>query len=93
MNKAFESITSFVSDITSLLQGLVVLGIVVGILFDDYFGVIAGLGDLMSKFGDAGFAGLLALMLIVFWYLFFIPKYDEHQSKQASKSGIAKFAH
>ena len=68
MNKAFESITSFVSDITSLLQGLVVLGIVVGILFDDYLGVIAGLGDLMSKFGDAGFAGLLALMLIVFWY-------------------------
>ena len=68
MNKAFESVTSFVTDITSLLQGLVVLGIVVGILFDDYFGVIAGLGDLMSKFGDAGFAGLLALMLIVFWY-------------------------
>ena len=68
MNKAFESITSIVSDITSLLQGLVVLGIVVGIRFDDYFGVIAGLGDLMSKFGDAGFAGLLALMLIVFWY-------------------------
>ena len=68
MNKAFESVTSFVTDITSLLQGLVELGIVVGILFDDYFGVIAGLGDLMSKFGDAGFAGLLALMLIVFWY-------------------------
>ena len=30
---------------------------------------------------------------LTFWYLFFIPKYDEHQSKQASKSGIAKFAH
>ena len=68
MNKAFESVTSFVTDVTSLLKGLVVLGIVVGILFDDYFGVIAGLGDLMSKFGDAGFSGLLALMLIVFWY-------------------------
>ena len=68
MNKAFESVTSFVTDVTSLLKGLVVLGIVVGILFDDYFGVIAGLGDLMSKFGDAGFAGLLALMRIVFWY-------------------------
>ena len=68
MNKAFERVTSFVTDVTSLLKGLVVLGIVVGILFDDYFGVIAGLGDLMSKFGDAGFAGLLALMLIVFWY-------------------------
>lgn len=68
MNKAFESVTSFVTDVTSLLKGLVVLGIVVGILFDDYFGVIAGIGNLMSKFGDAGFAGLLALMLIVFWY-------------------------
>ena len=68
MNKAFDTVTSFIGDVTSLLKGLVVLGIVVGILFDDYFGVIAGLGDLMSKFGDAGFAGLLALMLIVFWY-------------------------
>ena len=68
MNKAFDTVTSFIGDVTSLLKGLVVLGIVVGIIFDDYFGVIAGIGDLMSKFGDAGFAGLLALMLIVFWY-------------------------
>ena len=68
MNKAFETVTAFIGDVTSLLKGLVVLGIVVGILFDDYFGVIAGIGDLMSKFGYAGFAGLLALMLIVFWY-------------------------
>ena len=68
MNKAFETVTASIADVTSLLKGLVVLGIVVGILFDDYFGVIAGIGDLMSKFGDAGFAGLLALMLIVFWY-------------------------
>ena len=68
MNKAFEAVTSFIGDVTSLLTGLVVLGLVVGILFDDYLGVIAGIGDLMSKFGDAGFAGLLALMLIVFWY-------------------------
>ena len=68
MNKAFDTVTSFIGDVTSLLKGLVVLGIVVGILFDDYFGDIAGIGDLMSKFGDAGFAGLLALMLIVFWY-------------------------
>ncbi len=47
---------------------LIVLGIVVGVLFEDYFGVIGGIGDLMSKFGDGGFAGLLALILIVMWY-------------------------
>ena len=68
MNKAFDTVTSFIGDVTSLLKGLGVLGIVVGILFDDYFGVIAAIGELMGKFGDAGFAGLLALMLIVFWY-------------------------
>ena len=68
MDKAFKTVTSFVDDVTGLLKGLVVLGIVVGILFDDYFGVIAAIGELMSKFGDAGFAGLLALMLIVFWH-------------------------
>ena len=68
MNKAFETVTAFIGDVTNLLKGLVVLGIVVGILFDDYFGVIAGIGDLMSKFGDAGVDGRLALMLIVCWY-------------------------
>ena len=68
MKKAFETVTSFINDVTGLLQGLVVLGIVVGILFNDYFGVITAIGDLMAKFGDAEFAGLLALMLIVFWY-------------------------
>ena len=68
MKKAFETVTSFVEDVSALLRGLVMLGIVVGILYDDYFGVVAAIGELMSKFGDAGFAGLLALMIIVFWY-------------------------
>ena len=45
MNKAFDTVTSFIGDVTSLLKGLVVLGIVVGILFEDFFGVIAGIGD------------------------------------------------
>ena len=68
MKKAFETVTAFVEDVSALLRGLVMLGIVVGILFDDYFGEYAAIGELMSKFGDAGFAGLLAFMIIVFWY-------------------------
>ena len=31
MNKAFETVTAFIGDVTNLLKGLVVLGIVVGI--------------------------------------------------------------
>ena len=51
-----------------LLKSLVVVGIIVGILFDDFFGVIGGLGRIMAQFGDAGFAGILALMIRVMWY-------------------------
>ncbi|HJM34403.1 MAG: hypothetical protein VYB62_06220 [Candidatus Neomarinimicrobiota bacterium] len=51
-----------------LLKSLVVVGIIVGILFDDFFGVIGGLGRIMAQFGDAGFAGILALMILVMWY-------------------------
>ncbi len=42
--------------------------VIVGILFDDFFGVIAGLGRIMSQFGDAGFAGILSLAILVMWY-------------------------
>ena len=51
-----------------LLKSPVVVGIIVGILFDDFFGVIGGLGRIMAQFGDAGFAGILALMILVMWY-------------------------
>ncbi len=68
MQKALQTVTKWISDVTDLLKMLIVLGVVVGVLFNDYFGVIAGIGDLMSKFGDAGFAGLLALILVVMWY-------------------------
>ena len=39
-----------------------------GILFDDPFGVIAGVGRIMGQFGDAGLAGLLALIFLVAMY-------------------------
>ncbi len=58
-----------ISDNTSVAMPIKnMIGIVVGILFDDFFGVISGLGRVMTQFGDAGFAGILALMIIVMWY-------------------------
>jgi hypothetical protein len=39
-----------------------------GILFDDYFGVIEGIGRVIAQFGDGGLAGLLALIIIAMWY-------------------------
>ena len=65
---ALQTVYEWLGQITDLLKTLVVIGIVVGILFDDFFGVISGLGRVMTQFGDAGFAGILALMIIVMWY-------------------------
>ena len=65
----FETLNEWLGIATDLLKSLVVIGIVVGILFDDFFGVIEGLGRVMAQFGDAGLAGLLALMILVMWYL------------------------
>tara|TARA_B100001250_G_scaffold326706_1_gene290754 strand:+ start:95 stop:307 length:213 start_codon:yes stop_codon:yes gene_type:complete len=68
MKKAIANITDWINQATGLLQSLVVLGVIVGILFDDPFGVIAGIGRLMSQVGDSGLAGLVALLLVVLWY-------------------------
>ena len=64
----FETLNEWLGIATDLLKSLVVIGIVVGILFDDFFGVIEGLGRVMAQFGDAGLAGLLALMILCLLY-------------------------
>ena len=68
MKQIISSVNEWINDITSLLQGLIVLGVVVGILFNDYFGVIGGIGNLMGQIGENGLAGLVALLLVVLWY-------------------------
>ena len=68
MKQIISNVNGWITDFTDLLQGLVVLGIVVGILFNDYFGVIGGIGRLMEQLGENGLAGLVALILVVLWY-------------------------
>ncbi|OUW62054.1 MAG: hypothetical protein CBD58_02385 [bacterium TMED198] len=68
MKQTIATISGWISDITKLLQTLVVLGIVLGILFEDYFGVIGNLSDLFTSLGEQGLAGLVALLLVVLWY-------------------------
>ena len=68
MKNAIGMVTEWINEFTKLLQTLVVFGVVVGILFNDPFGVIAGIGNLMGQVGESGLAGLVALMLVVLWY-------------------------
>ena len=68
MKQVISSVNGWVIAITEFLQGLIVLGVVIGILFNDYFGVIGGIGKLMENIGENGLAGLVALVLVVLWY-------------------------
>ena len=68
MKKAMGTITTWLNDFTDLLKALLVLGILSGILYNDMFGVVAGIGRLMANIGDGGLAGLVALVLVVKWY-------------------------
>ena len=68
MNDAIAKLTGWISKLTDLLISLVILGVIVGILFNDPFGVIAGVGNLFSQIGDNGLAGLLVLYLIYMTY-------------------------
>ena len=68
MKDALGLITGWLNSITDVLKALIALGVAVGLIFDDYFGVIAGIGSMMQQFGNAGIAGLIALLLIVSFY-------------------------
>ncbi|MBC8213880.1 MAG: hypothetical protein H8E71_04500 [Candidatus Marinimicrobia bacterium] len=68
MKKVLSTVSDWIATITDFLKGIIILGVVIGILFDDYFGVIAGIGKLMGEFGQSGLAGLVALVLVVAWY-------------------------
>tara|TARA_B100001123_G_C14526983_1_gene716675 strand:- start:65 stop:283 length:219 start_codon:yes stop_codon:yes gene_type:complete len=68
MKKVVAELTSWIGTFVDLLKLLVVLGVVTGILYDDYFGVIGNIGEIMAKLGQEGLAGLVALVLLVSWY-------------------------
>jgi hypothetical protein len=68
MKEALEFVKKWLGELIELLKLLIVVGAIVGILFDDYFGVIEGIGRVIAQFGDGGLAGLLALIIIAMWY-------------------------
>ena len=60
-----STVQGVVSGLVSLIKGLIVLFVFVNILFPTGYDPIGGLVDLVSTFLDGGFAGLLALLLLL----------------------------
>ena len=68
MKEVLKTVTEWLSSITELLTSLIVFGFLVGIIYDDKFGVIEGVGNVLDSFGENGLAGFLALILVIIWY-------------------------
>jgi hypothetical protein len=68
MKKVVTDLTEWLGTFVELLKVMLVLGVVIGILFEDYFGVIGNLGVIMTNLGQQGLAGLVALGLLATWY-------------------------
>ena len=63
-----NKITAFLSDTTKIMGGLLGLAIFAELLFGSFLGnfsVIGNIIDIVANFGDNGFVGLLAMLLII----------------------------
>ena len=67
MKNVIKQINDFLGMTTGLLMNLIIAGTIIGILYDDVFGVIAGIGNAVSAIGDGGVAGLVAVMIVAMW--------------------------
>ena len=68
LKDVLKTVNEYLETITDLVKTLVIIGIIVEFIFPNRFGVIENLREIMEQFGDAGFAGLLAIMMLVMWY-------------------------
>ena len=68
MKKYFKKINRWLVDITEVLKNILVFAIVCGLLFNDPFGIIATISNLISNVGERGLAGLISLLLVITLY-------------------------
>ena len=67
MKNAMKMINDTLGQLTGLLTQVVVAGTIIGILYNDVFCVIAGIGNAVAMIGDGGIAGLVAVMIVAGW--------------------------
>ena len=68
MKQGLQPVKSWLDALTGLLVGLLVVTLLIGIIWSDQFGTLGNLEAFLSRVGDKGLAGLLAIVLVVVWY-------------------------
>ena len=68
MKQGLQTVKSWLDALTGLLICLLVVTLLIGIIWSDQFGTLGNLEAFLSRVGDKGLAGLLAIVLVVVWY-------------------------
>jgi|TARA_R100000541_G_scaffold50128_1_gene57315 hypothetical protein len=68
MNKIINKINKWLIDITEVLKNVLVFAVICGLLFNDPFGIINTISNLISNVDEKGLAGFISLAIIVLIY-------------------------
>ena len=68
MKKYLKKINKWLIDVTEVLKNVLVFAVICGLLFNDPFGIIGVISNLISDVGERGLAGLICLSLIITIY-------------------------
>ena len=64
----FKLVNKWLLDVTEVLKNVLVFAVVCGLLFNDPFGIITTISNLISGVGERGLAGLISLLIIITLY-------------------------
>ena len=64
----FKLVNKWLLDVTEVLKNVLVFAVVCGLLFNDPFGIINTISNLISGVGEKGLAGLISLLIITTVY-------------------------
>ena len=68
MNKYIKVINKWLVDISEVLKNVLVFAVICGLLFNDPFGIINTIGNLISGVGEQGLAGFICLAILILIY-------------------------
>ena len=68
MKKLMNTINKWLSSTTELLKNVLVFAVICGLLFNDPFGIIGVISNLISDVGERGLAGFISLTIIILIY-------------------------
>ena len=68
MKKIMNKLNKWLIDITEVLKNVLVFAVICGLLFNDPFGIINTISNLITNVDEKGLAGFISLAIIVLIY-------------------------